>query len=254
MHGSQRRRLGSRETTNSEPRWLIDRRVAAAIFVAITFALPVHAVQAFGEALEASATREWLLFVDAALKTLVMAAFATFIYIRKPSRRPARSAKAFLACAAAILPAGFLAPLPGADAALWAIIAGEVIVILAVCFTLASVLCLGTCFGVLPEVRGLVTRGPYRFVRHPVYVGEIAAFAGFVLASQKLVNLIPLAVFIAGQMVRLRMEEAVLLEEFPNEYGAFAARTPRLVPGLRPAAPRGYASRASANEAVAPAG
>ncbi len=233
MMPGKRARLRSNEATASAgQRWLIDRRVAAALFVMITVGLPVHAVQTLGEALDEPALRAWLLFADTALKTLVCAAFAVFIYRRKPSRRPARSPRAFIACAAAILPAIFLAP-PAADAALWAVVLGESIVIVAVGFTLASVLSLGTCFGVLPEVRGLVTRGPYRCVRHPVYLGEIAGFAGFVVASQRPANVLLLAVFCAAQMVRLRMEEAVLLAEFPAEYGAFAARTPRLVPWPR---------------------
>ncbi|MGH3991739.1 MAG: methyltransferase family protein [Pseudonocardiaceae bacterium] len=232
MLGKKRRLRSTDEEESAGPHWIIDRRVAAALFLAITAGVPVHAAQRLGEALDEPALRAWLLFGDAALKTLVWAAFAVFIYKRKPSRRPSRSPLAFVACAAAILPAIFLAP-PSADAAIWAVVAGESIVIVAVGFTLASVLCLGTCFGVLPEVRGLVTRGPYRWVRHPVYLGEIAAFAGFVVASQRPANVLLLAVFCAAQMVRLRMEEAALLAEFPAEYGAFAARTPRLVPWPR---------------------
>jgi len=229
MHAPRRRLLAGDAPAAAQPRWIIDRRVAAVLFMAITASLPAHAVGTLRSAIDGSSLHSWLLFADAGLKTLVWAAFAVLIYRRRPSRRPSRSPVAFIACAGAILPAAFLAS-PDGDAALWAIVAGEGLVVVAVCFTLAAVLCLGTCFGVLPEVRGLVTRGPYRFVRHPVYVGEIAAFAGFVVASQQLVNVLPLVVFCAAQAVRLRMEEAALLEAFPAEYGAFAASTPRLVP------------------------
>ncbi|MGH2839645.1 MAG: methyltransferase family protein [Solirubrobacteraceae bacterium] len=206
--------------------------MATVLFLAITAGLPVHAAEMLHKALEEPALRAWLLFADAGLKTLVLAAFAVFIYRRRPSRRPSRSPRAFIACTAAILSPAFLSS-PGADAAISAVVVGETLVVLAVCFTLASVLCLGTCFGVLPEVRGLVMRGPYRFVRHPVYVGEIAAFAGFVVASQQLLNVVPLIVFCVAQSYRLRMEEAALLGEFPAEYGAYASRTPRFLP--RPA-------------------
>lgn len=253
MFGSSRAvEADATEPASSVPRGLIDRRLAAAVFVVITAGVPLHAVQALRDAIDEPALRAWMLFVDATLKTLLMTAFAVFIYKRKPSRSPARSPLAFLACAAAILPAIWLAPLPGADAALWAIVAGESLVILAGGFTLASVLCLGTCFGVLPEVRGLVMRGPYRYVRHPVYVGEILAFAGFVLASQRLTNIVPLIVFVAAQMVRLRMEEKVLRAEFPQEYGAFAARTPRLVPRLRAGSRLEHVPSPTVGEAVAP--
>jgi len=91
------------------------------------------------------------------------------------------------------------------------------------------VLALGRCFGVLPEARGLVTRGPYRLVRHPVYLGEIAALTGLTIAAPAPVHVAMLAVFIFAQLTRMRLEEAALTEAFP-EYAAYAARTSRLLP------------------------
>src|SRR5881394_1048149 len=52
-------------------------------------------------------------------------------------------------------------------------------------FAICSVAVLGRCFGVLPDVRGLVTRGPYRLVRHPLYLGELTAVLGVVLGSRE---------------------------------------------------------------------
>lgn len=210
----------------------MSRGVATVLFVAITFGMPLHAAQSLGNAVDEPTLRHWLLFGDAALKTAVMAAFALFIFRRPESRKRSRDLIAWASCAGAIGAALFLQP-PAGDVALGAVVAGELLVIAAVAFTFVSVLSLGTCFGVLPEVRGLVTRGPYRFVRHPVYLGEIAAFLGFVIASQHLVNILPLVLFAVSQAVRLRLEEEALLAEFPEEYGAYAARTPRFVPGRR---------------------
>ena len=103
---------------------------------------------------------------------------------------------------------------------------------------LVSVLALGRCFGVLPEVRGLVTHGPYRLIRHPVYLGELGACAGLVLASPSVWNFGVAAAFALAQATRMRLEERALLEAFP-EYAAYAAGTPRLVPRLgSPALPR----------------
>lgn len=216
----------------------MSRGVATALFLLITSPAPVHAVGTWIHAIEEGTLRAWLLAAESGLKTSVLLAFALFIFLRPPSRKPSRNPIAWLACAGAILSVAFLHP-PADDAAISAVIAGEAIVILSVAFTFASVAFLGRCFGVLPEVRGLVMRGPYRIIRHPVYLGEIGAFLGFVVTSQHWLNLVPLAVFIASQHVRMRFEEAALTEEFPSEYGAYAARTPRLIPGLRPRAPRG---------------
>lgn len=234
-------------------RWLIDRRVAAALFALITIGVPVRAVHELRDALAEPTLQMWLLFVDAALRTLVWAAFTAFIYRRRPSRRPSRSPRAFAACAGAILAAVLLTS-PTEQAAVWAVLAGEIVVVVGVAFTLVSVLFLGTCFGVLPEVRGLVMRGPYRYLRHPVYLGEITAFAGFVIASQRPLNAVLLAVFVASQSIRMRMEERALSEEFPEQYGAYAARTRRLLPSRpeRAAAPAPLPAPAAA-EAVAAA-
>ena len=96
-----------------------------------------------------------------------------------------------------------------------------------------SVLALGRCFGVLPEARGLVTRGPYRLVRHPVYLGEIAACVGLLLAAFSVWNVGCFVVLCAAQWVRMGLEERALEDTFP-EYAAYAARTPRLIPWTAP--------------------
>jgi protein-S-isoprenylcysteine O-methyltransferase Ste14 len=111
------------------------------------------------------------------------------------------------------------------------VLTGEVLALLSCVWLLASVLTLGRCFGVLPEARGLVTRGPYGLVRHPVYLGELGACAGLVLAAPTVWNFAVAAVFAGAQAVRMRLEEAELQAHFPG-YAGYAARTPRLVPRL----------------------
>lgn len=102
---------------------------------------------------------------------------------------------------------------------------------------------LGRSFSVLAEARRLVTGGPYRLVRHPLYVAEQIAVLGIVLLHLSPLALAILAVQLAAQFRRMRAEEAVLAAAFP-EYAAYAARTPRLVPAFRagparaPAQPR----------------
>jgi len=84
---------------------------------------------------------------------------------------------------------------------------------------------------VLPEARALVTRGPYRFVRHPLYlVEELAAFSGFIEAMSIWAVLL-LALQLACQLRRILNEEAVLTAAFP-EYVCYQRATARLVPGL----------------------
>jgi protein-S-isoprenylcysteine O-methyltransferase Ste14 len=165
------------------------------------------------------------------LRTSVTAAFAAFTLRRPAPRRHAREPAAFVACAMAmilVLPVGG----PGGGAATARVLAGDLIAAVACAWLLASVLTLGTCFGVLPEARGLVTRGPYRLVRHPVYLGEIAALAGLALASSQAWSVGIVAPFAIAQWVRMGLEERALSEAFP-EYRQYASRTGRLLPRLR---------------------
>ena len=166
------------------------------------------------------------------LKTAIMSAFAYFVLVRPDSKRKARAPIAIISCAAAA--AGAVA-LQGPDASVpvGLLLAGDLLAFACSLWLLASVLALGRCFGMLPEARGLVTRGPYRLVRHPVYLGELGVCAGLVIGAPTLWNAGCAVVILGAQIVRMGLEERALETEFP-EYGEYARRTPRLLP--RPAA------------------
>lgn len=95
-----------------------------------------------------------------------------------------------------------------------------------------SLASLGRCFGIFPEARGLVTRGPYRLVRHPMYLFEFVAFLGVLLPSFSPVNVLLYVVFVCCQFSRMMFEEQVLESVFPSSYLAYRQRTARLIPGL----------------------
>ena len=75
----------------------------------------------------------------------------------------------------------------------------------------------------------LVTTGPYRFVRHPIYSGLIAALAGTALATT-LWALIAAAVLSGYFVYSAYQEERFLATEFPAAYPAYRARSKMLVP------------------------
>jgi protein-S-isoprenylcysteine O-methyltransferase Ste14 len=109
---------------------------------------------------------------------------------------------------------------------------GNAVLFCGLLFSIASVLVLGRCFGVLPDVRGMVTRGPYRIVRHPLYLGELMASLGIVIGANRWVPaLLAWLVCLALQLVRTHYEESSLRAQFP-EYGRHAQGTKRLIPGL----------------------
>jgi protein-S-isoprenylcysteine O-methyltransferase Ste14 len=88
---------------------------------------------------------------------------------------------------------------------------------------------LGKAFSIMAEARRLVTHGPYRFVRHPLYVCEELAVIGTFIQVVSPLALIILIVHAAFQFRRMTYEEQVLTTTFP-EYENYAQRTPRLLP------------------------
>ena len=79
----------------------------------------------------------------------------------------------------------------------------------------------------------LVNRGPYRFVRHPIYLFQSVLFAGAVLLLPTLFLLALLGVHLACVYVKSRDEEAYLLEVHGSSYGDYLSKTGRFFPRLR---------------------
>lgn len=96
---------------------------------------------------------------------------------------------------------------------------------------LASLSTLGRSFGIIAANRGVKTRGPYRFVRHPAYLGYLVSYAAYVAENPSLWNASLLVLSTAFQLVRINQEEAVLRSD--AAYAAYASAVRfRLVPRL----------------------
>ncbi len=90
---------------------------------------------------------------------------------------------------------------------------------------------LGRSFSILPQARRLVTSGPYRFIRHPLYLAEFLIIGSRVCELAQPWPLVAFAIAVGCQLPRMHYEERVLSEAFPD-YVDYARRTPRLIPGL----------------------
>ena len=138
----------------------------------------------------------------AAILLAIQSALAAFLLVmHKPVERISHPLMSLIAWLCALLPLTFFvehanilrfASLPGLLLALWSLIA------------------LGFSFSIAPEDRGIVERGPYRFVRHPMYLGEILSLLGLCISANNTWNWFALLLFVRLVMVRISAEERVL--------------------------------------------
>lgn len=168
----------------------------------------------------------------AKLATLIFLAVQMVLFLIR--RLPERSADGFLPRAAAVFGANlnfaFLL-LPRARIGLPLEAISTALVLAGTIAAIMVAIWLGRGFSILPQARRLVTSGPYRVIRHPLYLAEqVATFGAMLQFREPWAILLALAVF-AAQFPRMHYEERVLSQAYP-EYRDYAARTARLIPGV----------------------
>lgn len=89
-------------------------------------------------------------------------------------------------------------------------ILAEIIMFLAILWQIFSKIYLGRNFGLLPACRGVVTTGPYRVVRHPIYFGYFLMHIGFLLSNFSVYNALLYALLYSLQFGRMYYEEKTL--------------------------------------------
>lgn len=82
-----------------------------------------------------------------------------------------------------------------------------------------------------PTEGGLVTTGPYRFVRHPIYTAVCMFCWAGALANGSAASLAAGLAVLAGAIMRMLAEERLLADRYPA-YRQYAAATKRMVPYL----------------------
>src|SRR5260370_11967502 len=84
--------------------------------------------------------------------------------------------------------------------------------------------------GAVREDHALIESGPYRFVRHPVYVGYLALLLGSGVASLNVCLWVLWPVSLVGIVIQAASEEQLLRERFGQDYVRYFRGTGRLVP------------------------
>jgi protein-S-isoprenylcysteine O-methyltransferase Ste14 len=86
----------------------------------------------------------------------------------------------------------------------------------------------------LNEDHALITTGPYRFVRHPIYASMLCMLlgAGLMTTSWPLL-LLCTVMFIIGTEVRVRIEDALLASRFRSQFESYRRAVPAYIPFIR---------------------
>ena len=113
----------------------------------------------------------------------------------------------------------------------WGVDAGLAVQLVGLAMAVVSFLALGRSFGFAAADRGLVRRGPYGVVRHPIYASYLLLQAGYVLQTLSVRNA-AVMVFVTGCNVgRVVAEERLLATT--EQYSAYRNRVRwRMIPGV----------------------
>jgi protein-S-isoprenylcysteine O-methyltransferase Ste14 len=102
-------------------------------------------------------------------------------------------------------------------------------VLIGLIMMLVTIRHLGRSFSLVPQARSVVQTGPYRWIKHPLYLSEEIAILGVVLQYLTPVTVIVLVLHIAVQVCRILYEEDLLRRNCP-EYSRYEASRWRLIP------------------------
>ena len=83
---------------------------------------------------------------------------------------------------------------------------------------------------VIKENHQLITHGIYRFARHPIYLGHSIVFIGIAVYTSSLYGFLILSANVPVFLVRIRIEERLLSEEFGDAYRMYKQKTKKLLP------------------------
>ena len=120
--------------------------------------------------------------------------------------------------------------IPHVEALAWI---GVVLCVAGLAFCIWARFTLGRNWSGVVTLKGgheLITRGPYALVRHPIYTGLIIMVVGTVVVLGHIAGIIAMPFIFVSFWIKLRYEEKLMLQKFPDEYAAYQRRVKRLIP------------------------
>jgi protein-S-isoprenylcysteine O-methyltransferase Ste14 len=82
----------------------------------------------------------------------------------------------------------------------------------------------------LKKEHELIQSGPYSLVRHPIYTGFEICFLGAAITTGQLKGFMAILIIFINHLQKIKLEEAIMHQQFPGQYEAYAKRVKRLIP------------------------
>jgi protein-S-isoprenylcysteine O-methyltransferase Ste14 len=163
--------------------------------------------------------------------TAVFYGLLVWAYLRRGPANSTSQVRSALVAApvATFLPFGL--PFLGTGDSTGSLIISDGLMVLGLTWSVWSLKSLDRSISIVPQARKLVDHGPYRKVRHPLYLGEIVTVLGFALALGGPLPLVGWVLLVVLQAYRATQEELLLGTAIP-EYRAYQLRTSRILPGV----------------------
>ena len=159
-------------------------------------------------------------------------ALIIWCYLRRgPAVETSRSVTAHVAAVTATLTPFAFPLLTAASPGTGRQLAADALLLVGTTWSVWSMRFLGQNLSVLAQARDVADRGPYRWVRHPLYAGEIVSCFGLGIAAGSAAAAALWMTLCALQAYRALREEQVLLRALPG-YRGYRARTAALIPGI----------------------
>ena len=169
------------------------------------------------------------------LGTALVAAFYAVIIWAYLRRGPAKATSTSITAHAAAITATlipFVFPLLyGRTVTTGRELVADILLVTGTAWSVWSLRSLGRNLSVIAQARDVAEHGPYRWIRHPLYTGEIVCCLGLAVVAGTMTAAGVWLTLVALQVYRARREEQILIATLPT-YAAYRTRTAALLPGV----------------------